>query len=187
MIKKTLVFGATALMICSSLNAAELSYSNIGLSYLSQDGADGIGLVASIELNENIFLLGGLAHTQADVTLNGATLDLYNRNLGVGFHSPINETTDFVMSLEYLEVEIDDFFGDTSKGDGYGLRPGIRSKISEAVELNVGIFHANLEGASETGLTLGAAVNVSSNLALNVNYVNIDDADAIALGLRVEF
>ena len=174
-------------MICSSLNAAELSYSNIGLSYLSMDGSDGIGLVASIELNENTFLLGRLAHTPADVTFNGATLDLYNRNLGVGFHTPLNETTDFVMSLEYLEVEVDDFFGNTATGDGYGLRPGIRSKISEAVELNAGILHANIEGASETGFTLGAAVNVSSNLALDVNYVNLDDGDAIALGLRVEF
>ena len=40
---------------------------------------------------------------------------------------------------------------------------------------------------SETGITLGAAVNVSDSIALIASYVNIDSDDAIGFGVRFGF
>ena len=130
-----------------------------------------------------MFLVGSFANQEADLELFGDTAESDTISIGVGYHSPINENTDFVGSAQYIDYEAD-IYGTEVDDDGYSLSGGIRSMVSDTVELSAGVMHVSDGDDSETGITLGAAVNVSASIALIVNYLNIDSDDAIGLGVR---
>ena len=182
--EKILALCITVLVFCAPLKAGEISYSNFAIIYTDSDGSDGGGFGGSVELNENVYLIGSFAHQESDLEINGEAVAESDRiDIGIGYHTPLSESTDFVISATYIEVE-SEFLGTESDDDGYSLNGGVRSMVSDTVELNGGITHISDGDDSETGIFLGAAFNVSDSIALIVNYVNIDSDDAIGLGVR---
>ena len=166
---------------------AELSYSNFAIIYTDSDGSDGLGFGGSVELNENVYLIGAFSHQESDLSINGVTaLEADRIDIGIGYHTPMSESTDFVISATHIDVE-SEFLGTEYEDDGYSLNGGVRSMVSDTVELNGGITHLSDGDDSVTGITLGAAVNVDDSTAFLASYMNIDSNHAIALGVRLDF
>ena len=178
MFKKILLVCATTLIFCSTLKATELSYSNVEIHSGDNDGAETWGFGVSDELNENLFLLISSSNTKSD------TAELDTISFGIGYHSPLNRETDFVISTRYIEG--DPQSSSENKTYGYGLKVGVRFMESDDFEVSAGIEHSDF-GGSSADFTFGAAINLSDSTALTLNSgISLDSERDIdfAIGFR---
>ena len=181
MFKKKIFACVTTLIFCSTLKATELSYSNFEIHYGNNDGSEAWGFGISDELNENIFLHVSSSKSKSD------TADLDSISFGIGFHSPLNRETDFVVSTRYIEIEDDLQSTYKFKTYGYDLKVGVRFMESDDLEVNAGIVHSNFGGFSKV-FTFGAALNLTDSLALIINSgieLNRDRDIDFSVGVRI--
>jgi hypothetical protein len=195
MFKKSLVIGVISSIASFSLAAEEtsLSYTHAGIGYETGDIADidfsGFGLYGSKALNDSFFLIASYLSIESDdqFTLGFATDDIEATgfNFGIGFHTPINSTVDFVSTLSYSDVELE-FAGDSEDGNGYVLAAGVRALPSDVLELSAFIDYADIEDGSETGYSLGARYFTTPDISLDLGYGSSDDFDAITFDVRFD-
>ena len=129
----------TALLLASPVMADGLSYNFIEGAYarveldddiVDVDG-DGFGIGGSFEINENFFGFAGYSSAEFDFGV-----DLNQLDAGIGYHTGISANTDFVATLAYVRAEVDaGLFGSVDE-DGWGASIGLRSMVSDRVELN---------------------------------------------------
>jgi hypothetical protein len=104
---------------------------------------------------------------------------------GVGFHTPINATVDFVSTLSFADAEIE-FADESEDGNGYILAAGVRALPSDVLELSAFIDYADIEDGSETGYSLGARYFATPDVSLGLGYGSSDDFDAITFDVRFD-
>ena len=112
-----------------------------------------------------------------------------NRRLGVGvgWHTPLSEVLDFVATLSYERVEAS-ALGFSADDDGIGLGVGMRFQASEAIEINGGINHVEMdEGGGDTGFGLGVLYGFTENFDLGLSGDWTDDVSAYSLSGRLYF
>jgi hypothetical protein len=105
--------------------------------------------------------------------------------LGVGFHTPINATVDFVSTLSFADAEIE-FADESEDGNGYILAAGVRALPSDVLELSAFIDYADIEDGSETGYSLGVRYFATPDVSLGLGYGSSDDFDAITFDVRFD-
>ena len=195
MFKKALIIGAISSIASFSLTAEEasLSYTNVGIGYETGDIADidfsGFGIYGSKALNDSFFLIASyLSISSDDQFTNGFSTDDIEAtgfNFGVGFHTPINSTVDFVSTLSYSDAEVE--FGSlTEDGNGYVLAAGVRALPSDVLELSAFIDYADIDDGSETGFSVGARYFSTSEISLGLGYGSSDDFDAVTFDVRFD-
>ena len=195
MFKKALIIGAISSVASFTLSAEEaaLSYTYAGVGYSNGDIADvdfsGFGFYGSVALNDSFFLLGEYSSIESDDKFDiGSSIDEIEAtgfSFGVGFHTPINPTIDFVSSLSYADVELES--SDVSEdGNGYILAAGVRAKPSDVLELSALIDYADIEDGSETGYSLSARYYATQAVSLGLGYGSSDDFDAISFDVRFD-
>ena len=195
MFKKALIIGAISSIASFSVIAEEagLSYTYAGIGYETGDIADidfsGFGIYGSKALNESFFLTGSYLSIESDDQFTDGLvtddIEATGFTFGVGFHTPINSTVDFVSTLSYSDVEVE-FADESEDGNGYILATGVRALPTDVLELSAFIDYADIEDGSETGYSLGARYFTTPDISLGLGYGSSDDFDAITFDVRFD-
>jgi len=195
MFKKALIIGAISCIAPFSLSADEaaLSYTHAGIGYATGDIDDidfsGFGIYGSKAINDSFFLEASYLSIESDDQFTDGLvtddIEATGFNIGVGFHTPINSTVDFVSTLSYSDVDVE-FAGDSEDGNGYIVAAGVRALPSDVLELSAFIDYADIEDSSETGYSLGARYFTTHDISVGVGYGSSDDFDALTFDVRFD-
>ncbi|ETN91410.1 sulfation-dependent quorum factor, Ax21 family [Gammaproteobacteria bacterium MOLA455] len=195
MFKKALIIGAIASIASFSATAEQsaLSYTYAGIGYETGDIADidfsGFGIYGSKALNESFFLTGSYLSIESDDQFTDGfvtdDIEATGFQFGVGFHTPISPTVDFVSTLSYSDAEVE-FADESEDGNGYVLAAGVRALPSDVLELSAFIDYADVDDGSETGYSLGARYFTTPDISLGLGYGSSDDFDAITFDVRFD-
>lgn len=195
-----------SLFICfaagQSVWASELSYTYVEVEYIADveldygDGykfdGDGFGVAASYEFSERFFVSASYHDGSGDFTLGAKrySTDLEVLRAGLGMHSQISETLDWVISADYVDLETKVGSISADDDDGYIIELGVRGLAADSVEYNVAIVRSDSDiGGSETGFRVGGRYHFGdSNVSLGAEYVRyFSEFDLIEVGLRYQF
>ena len=114
-------------------------------------------------------------------------VDLDSTNIGIGYNHSLGENTDFVAGLSYIKSELE-FEGLSADQDGYGVSIGLRTKLSETIELAGGIEYGDLdEGGSSTAFTASILFDLTDNVAVGVGGSRDDDVTMYQASFRFYF
>ncbi len=195
MFKKALIIGAISSIASFSLTAEEaaLSYTYVGVGYETGDIADidtsGFGIYGSKALNDSFFLVGSYLSIESDDQFTDGfvtdDIEATGFNIGIGFHTPINPTVDFVSTLSYSDVEVE-FADESEDGNGYIIAAGVRAMPSDVLELSAFIDYGDIEDGSETGYSFAARYFTTPDISLGLGYGSSDDFDAITFDIRFD-
>ena len=166
-----------------SFNFVELGYDFVELDLgggVDVDG-DGWAVGGSFEIGDNLFGFASYGDTGFDFSV-----DLTQLQIGLGWRTPLSDSTDFFARAAYLNAEIDaSGFGSIDES-GYGLGIGVRSNISDLIELYGEIAYADLGSDSDsTAVGAGIYFNISDGFALGLG-ASVD-SDVTAYGARARF
>jgi len=183
--------------------AETFSYTGIAISYdlvtqeidgISEDyEGDGISFGFSIGITPNIAFLAGYGAGTVDVTSGGNTAeaDIESQSIGVNFHSPINDTADFVAGIRLIQANIDLKLNNTlvssEDGDGNSIRVGIRAMAAKNLELNGFIDRSDIEDSTDTDIEFGAEFYLDKLVALTVDYSFDSDGNSLSFGAKKYF
>lgn len=198
-----LALAFTMSSMSTAVAAETFSYTYISAEYenlteevdgISEDlEGDGISLGFSVNVVPNFAIIGAYGKLSADVTSGGSTLDI-DMNIGsIGglFHTPINETTDFIAGIELirgsLDLELNGNALPDEDSDGHALFAGIRAMVSDKVELTGILFRVDIEDDSTTTVSLGGSYYIEKLFSLDAGYSFNSDGDSLTLGVTKYF
>ena len=193
-----------ALFSISTATIAEtFSYTFISAEYqvfsedidgISEDlEGDGITLNFGLNIADNFAIIGGYGTGSADVTSGGTTVDadVDAGVIGALFHTPINQTVDFVAGFELIKGNVDLKVNGTSlpseDADGNSIFAGIRAMIIDKVELNGFLDRSKIEDESSTNISLGASYYIDRLFTLDAGYSFDSDGNTISFGATKYF
>jgi len=182
-----------ALMLSSAAALADgVSYSYIQANYQEIDidfggGADadgdGFAVAGSAEIGENWFIFANYSTFDLESVVDYTTLDV-----GAGYHSDVSAKTDWYATFGYAEAEVEAQGFGSADDSGFGVSLGLRSMMSESLELYGNIAYTDLgDGADGTAIGAGLWYTVSGNLALGLGAEFDDDVTGYGVGLRLYF
>lgn len=154
---------------------------------------DGINLSFSFDVTNNIALTGGYGTGSADVTSGGITVDGDVDAFGVGFifHTSINQTTDFIAGVDLIQGSVDLKVNGTPQpsedADGNSIFAGIRSMVTDKVELKGIIERTKIEDESNTDINFGASFYLEKLFSLDVGYSFDSDGNSMFFGATKYF
>lgn len=199
--------------------SSDLSYGYVEVDYINLDidtgdedisrsdfeDGDGYGISVSIPLGSRFFFYGDYSDTEADfsfrnnlgVIVPGGT-DLQRLNLGLGWRAPLSNSTDFVLSGGYSDIDYDHFdLGATSSAslddlnddpsDGYTVDVKLRSQIARALEGSIGARYTDIGDADGFSFIGNLMYEFSPNWGLNLSVDAGDDLMTWAAGVRFSF
>ena len=158
------------------------SFNNIEIGYTEFDFGggvelDGFEINVTRELTDNIYIT---AET-AQITDSGFDLGL--TTLGLGFKTDLTNSTVFFSELSYADLDGDGGFDES----GYEVATGVRSMLTERLEVKAAVEYLDIDDDSTTSFVLGGAYGFTDNLAAYVNYSYESDLDSYSAGLRYSF
>lgn len=110
---------------------------------------------------------------------SGTDLDLLT--LGAGYRLPLNSFTDAYFGLNYERAEVEN-----NEDSGYSLNAGVRSMVTEQVELQGELGYYDIDDGDVT-VKVGANYYFSPRWAVGASYEKIDDLDITQLNARYTF
>lgn len=188
--KRTALAGAVLMVLAPSLALAEMSYTNVEVSFIDVEvgqgpfnvDGDGFELAGSYEINERIFAFGEWQDQSLDFGLDGRALEL-----GAGFTHGFSDKLDFVGTLSFVDSEIKSG-SVTIDDDGLAIGGGVRSQLTDSVELEAGLKYIDFDrSGGDTGLMVGGRYYINPSMALGASADFNDNADTLRLGFRWEF
>lgn len=141
---------------------------------------DGLIVGVSFAVTEELHVFGSYEDQDFDFGSNGNVL-----TLGGGFHVGLSQDLDFVGDLAYIEAEVATPFG-SADDSGYAVGAGLRSRLSDAVEIDAGIRYVDLD-ETDTLFSVGARYYFTDALALGGAYTNGDDGSSWSVRVRYRF
>ena len=190
---KKLLLGTALVFALSPAFAGDLSYNFIEIGYQKADldddlagfsiDGDGYGIAGAFEVGENWFIAVGYSALDFDFGV-----DLDQLSVGGGYHFGMSESTDFFATLSYLTAEISaSGFGSLDE-DGYGVAIGVRSLLTDKVELSGSIGYSDLgDGADGTAFNAGALYSFTENFAVGFDIGIDEDVTLYGIGGRFYF
>ncbi len=151
---------------------AEGGYTNAEIGRADFDGLD---LGATYLLDNNIYVTGDYSMLDE----SGTDLDLLT--LGAGYRLPLNSFTDAYFGLNYERAEVEN-----NEDSGYSLNAGVRSMVTEQVELQGELGYYDIDDGDVT-VKVGANYYFSPRWAVGASYEKIDDLDITQLNARYTF
>lgn len=143
--------------------------------------ADVMALAGSAALTDNVFLVGGYNRSDWGYGIKYNTL-----SLGVGYHTPISATTDFVGTATYQRLDLDTPLG-SAEEPAYGISAALRHSLNETFELDAGVTYVTVDSESETGVYIGGLAHVHSNIDLGLTIAKPKDATGYSVFARYNF
>lgn len=160
--------------------------------------ASGFYLDGSVELGESLYLFGGYASGNDDVsvTIPGvgsatADLDLSQYNVGFGFHHGLSDRADLIAELSYVNSEVKSNGTDEHADDGR-IAVGVRGLLADSFEGWVkGSYTDGLadNGAydGEFGAIVGAQFKINQTWGITAEAEYGDTASLYTIGVRASF
>ena len=126
----------------------------------------------------------GSASDDIEVFSSNVDVDFNTLSVGLGYRYSLSKTTDLfgVLSYEDMEVKASSQGNSESESDnGYGLQIGIRSMLSEKVELSGSLQYLDIADETETAIGVSALYNFTEQFSAGVGYSKSDDVDTITV------
>jgi hypothetical protein len=180
-----------ALVLASPAMAGDLSYNFLEGGYLRVEfdnsgfdlDGDGFGIGGSFELNENLFAFA--SYSTADFDFG---IDLNQLSAGVGYHVDISQNSDFFAALSFVRAEAEAAGLGSADEDGIGVTIGVRSMVSDQVELFGTLSYVDLGGdADGTSVGGGALYSFTDTFAVGANVEFDEDVTSYGLTARLYF
>ena len=183
--RKSLTLVAALLASTTSLTAlaanspdwkfVEAGYTKMDIDDNESFEPDGFTVNGKYLLNNNIYLNGEYSSFEE----GGFDFDMLT--LGAGYRLPVNATTDayFGVNFERIDNNVDD-------ETGYSVNAGLRSMITEQVELNGEVGYFDIDD-SEVTFKVGANYYITPQWAVGASYEVIDDLDIMQVTARFSF
>ncbi len=136
----------------------------------------GLNIKFSKEINESVYFAGDLEYVSKN------SIDITLITAGVGYASHFSDS-----SSVYGEIDIANVSASGSSSEtGYEATVGVRSMVSDALELKGAIEYLDINGG-DTTFALGTAYLFTENFGAYFDYKFNQDVDRFALGIRYSF
>lgn len=167
-----LSFGAMA--DTPSFDNVEIGYANFDF-----DGFDvtGFEIKGSKEISDDFYIAGDYA----DVSKSGNSLTL--TTVGVGFKNDFSATSSFFAELDFARLDAD---GGVDE-NGYEVTFGVRSMLTEQLEVKAAVEYLDIDDEDTTSLVLGGAYNLTDSVAVYADYKHESDLSRYGVGVRFNF
>jgi hypothetical protein len=164
-----------------------LSYNYLELGLNRDEGGDSgdVGWAGSYSINESIYVFA--AHTNSTIGFEQATMHRPKMRVGLGAHETLEA------GMANMDVELDLYASAAYANiDGpWGTEPGgvyaagMRSKLTDQLEVSAGLEAVAIDGAEDTYLTLGGVFDLTERFGMSVSYAQGDDGRSFMVGLRM--
>ena len=177
--RNTLI-AATAACMPFALAAAP-NHTFVDAGYVNLDGdLDGVGVKGSAAVHPRLHVYGEYDRVEdGPLTADSAALAL-------GLNQPVTANTDLVARIGWTKVNFDAGVGPDASDDGVMGQLGVRSALSDALEVNSFIRHADLAGA-DPSLSIGGVFGFTPALGVSGDVEFDEDDTAYRVGLRWSF
>lgn len=165
-----------------SYSFLELGYVDTELDNLNVDG-DGFALRGSYAFTDLFHGFASYTDTEYDFGVSAEQFEL-----GGGLRFALNPRLDLVTTLSYVDVSVDIPGRRDADDDAIALAAGLRSRVSDALELRGEIKHFNYDkGSNDTALGFGARYYFTNQFALTGDVSVADDVGStFLLGARFD-
>jgi len=179
------LIGAPAVAESPSYNYIQAGYQEIDIDFgdgLDVDG-DGYGVNASFEIGDHMFGFATYAKSDFDF---GVDMDQWQA--GLGYHTGVTDNTDFFISAAYVDAKVSASGLGSFSEDGYGASVGIRSNVSDLIELFGEVAYVDLgSGSDDTAVGAGICFNFTESFALALSASAGSDITTYGAGARIYF
>lgn len=171
-----------------SFNKFELGYEITKDGESKENDYDGLTFRGSYEFMDNLYVTGTYSdQTQSEKSeFTDEKFNLDSYSLGAGFYLPLGESNAFYLEASYADIEFE--IGDYSESfDGYVASAGIRSMVTDELEIYSGLSHLDFE-TQATELNVGTRYHFTENFGVYAEASRADfDANSYALGASLKF
>lgn len=181
----TIFLAAPAMADRPSYNFVHAGYQTVNLDLgggADFDG-DGFALGGSFEIGENMFGFANYTDTGFDFSVDQTQIFA-----GLGWRSGLSDNTDFYAFAGYLEFDVDAPGLGSFDESGFGVGIGVRSNVTDLIELTGEISYADLGSNSEnTTVSGGIWFNITDSFALGLGAATDDDVTSFGGSVRLYF
>ena len=167
-----------------SYNFLQLDWRTVEFDAGSVDvDGDGLGISGAFEIAPNWHIVAGYSSIDLD-----AGVDFAEFGIGAGYHSDISNNTNFFANLLWVTAEVDvNGFGSVDES-GVGAQVGLRSNVTDAVQLEGFISYVDLgDGADGTSVGGAGWYSFNDQFALGLLAEFDDDVTSFGIGGRMYF
>ncbi len=112
-----------------SYNYLEGSYQRVDIDSPNIDG-NGFSIGGSVELGDKMHFFADYGSADFDLGI-----DINEASIGVGFHTDLTPTLDFVANFAYLRLDAEANGFSLADDTGFGAEIGVRAMASDRLEL----------------------------------------------------
>jgi len=195
--KKVLAISFSVILPFASMaeegkSAINYNYVEAGYGSMSIDGDpekySGNYIGGSFAINDNFNFL--MSSTSGDENILGVNVGVKLKRFGIGYHTPLDESTDLQVSYEDAEVTATGTLGSDSASitvDGSVLSIGAATMLSNDTQVSASFDRWKSDGVSENGNTIAIVHQVTDTFALTAKRFNVDGGDITTYGVRYNF
>lgn len=159
--------------------SASLNYNYLELRFVDVDtnSGDGLRFGGSYDFGNNWLIVGGVTSVEFNNNVDATWFEM-----GPGYVWHYNNDFDFVASLRYVNVDIDNPVFDADD-DGVAFSAGTRGFIMPQFEIRGSVNHTTV-GDSDTYLEFAGDYHFNSQFAAGLSLELAGDNDVITIGGR---
>lgn len=200
---KKVVLASALLLSIGFVQAAEsVRWDSASLSYQSVDidifKLTGFGVSGTKLIGEDFFIAGSYSSVSGDndddksSSSAAVDLDLNTLSVGLGYRHAISSKIDLFGVFSYQNIENKMYiygrpFGQNGSENGFVLQAGIRSLVSEHIELSGSLSYVDIADESDTGFNVSAMYHFTDQISAGLGYGKSDDANSLSLSAVLFF
>ena len=178
----------SCMLTLSGALAAQPGYNYVEAKVANLETANldlfGFGIAGSYAFSDRAFGRASLVNLNDEVA--NEDIDYSRMALGGGyiFYQQLN--TNAYLGAELINTDLDVGPGN-AEGDGYGLFTGLRTDVSERLELNAELNVAEIDDADQTTVKGGLVYSLQNNFEILGELGSIEGDMTWGVGMRYEF
>jgi long-subunit fatty acid transport protein len=190
------MFSTTTLAAAPVFDYVEAGYMLSDVDGFDSD-FDGFSVAGSALVNKQIFVTADFSNVAFvdNIGIADIDVDVRNFNVGVGYRMELMGSTDGYVILGYGHEKVEEiatFDGDTIGKFTFSEKSpsasiGIRSMVTNEIEIDGKVKSVFFDSGSETAVKLGINYYLDNNISLGTSYEIFDNVDTFALSLRYTF
>lgn len=189
MLKKLIALTIVTLF-ASTANATNFSYTSFGIDLgkinvngLSED-LNAYGINASLQINNNVYLLG--SYTSAEKDVNGLEVTRKSTQLGIGGAIPLMQFVDGFATVSYARAAAEDCLGVSCiKADdhGYTLSAGVKAWLTDSIDLLAALGYSELTqtNSNNSSTKFGIGIWPSKKHRFGLGITNGERSDSASI------